>query len=78
MNNISLGSRKKCFVRNGAGCGLVFKAREVVHIRIFAVYRNTENEIRDQPVGIKLFFRDPLISLGPLSKSVLYLTLNRG
>ena len=54
-----LGLRKKCFARNGAGCGLVFKAREAVHIEIFAAFRNTEDEAGDKPALIKHFFRGP-------------------
>jgi hypothetical protein len=47
------------FCPNGAGYGLVFKAREVVHIGLFAAYRNAEDESIDKSVGIKHFFRGP-------------------
>jgi len=32
-----------------------------VHIEIFAASRNTEDEARDKPVGIKHFFRGPYV-----------------
>ncbi|MCP4747880.1 MAG: hypothetical protein GY874_17345 [Desulfobacteraceae bacterium] len=45
----------------GVGFGLVFKAREAVHIakEIFAALRNAEDESVDKPVRIKQFFRSP-------------------
>jgi hypothetical protein len=50
---------EQMFCPNGLGYGLVFKAREAVHIGIFAAFRNAEDESIDKSVGIKHFFRGP-------------------
>jgi hypothetical protein len=41
------------------GQGFVFKAREAVHMEIFAAFRNAEDEPIDRSVGIKHFFCGP-------------------
>jgi hypothetical protein len=48
-------------IPNCAGYGSVFKARQAVHIRIFAACRNAEDGPGDKQVGIIIFFPRTLV-----------------